>query len=128
MKKFSITTTLLTLFSVNVTADSDNDHFPSLEAPDVKTAQCNLQNYNNKLQDILAKESLSQLDMVKIHELTYTLENAVARLNSTLSDVAEQLENVHKASESMDSTVIQNSGEQYLTSLNKMLQPASCAE
>ena len=85
--------------SMTATASAEEryDHFPSLEAADMKTAFCNIQSYNRTLASITAKETLSAEDMVKVHELTYTLENAIMRLQADLNQAAIDLEEVHLA-------------------------------
>jgi len=107
-------------------ADEKYDHFPSLDAPDVATALCNLQNYNEKLSAITKQKELDAADMVKVHELTYTLENALARLKTTIEEAAVALEEVHLASESMDASVIDQSGKSYLTATTALLSKDSC--
>ena len=107
-------------------ADEKYDHFPSLDAPDVKTAYCNLAEFNEKLSAIVNKPELSAEDMVKVHELTYTLENAVIRLQTTLKDLAADLEEVHLASETLNSKTVKGSGELYLSAINSIMTEAAC--
>jgi hypothetical protein len=47
--------------------------------------------------------------MVKIHELTYTLENALGKLSEDLAKAAVDLEEVHLASEKLDTGLSKNS-------------------
>ena len=107
-------------------ADEDYDHFPALAAPDVATALCNIKTYNEKLVAITNKDEMSAEDMVKVHELTYTLENALARLQTTLGDMAVVLEEVHKASERLDSGIINESGKTYLAGTSEFLKQSPC--
>jgi hypothetical protein len=73
-----------TCFGLNFASfASDNkksSHFPAKKSPDAKTALCNIVHHNKVLTQLTQKEELSVEDMVKIHELTYTLENALGKL------------------------------------------------
>lgn len=126
MKKLMITafsTTLLTLKPVHA---EEYNHFPSLNAPDTKVALCNLAKFNEKLLAITNKSTLTSEDMVKVHELTYTLENAVIRLKRDLETIAFDLEKVHKASERLDQKVVKDSGEKYLKASGLLVKPEVC--
>lgn len=110
----------------NIIADENYDHFPSLEAPNLTIALCNLGSFNQQLADITSKPELTATDMVKIHELTYTLENAIARIREELTATAADLEKVHKASERLDGKTIATTGEKYLATTNQILRGTSC--
>jgi hypothetical protein len=77
--------------------------------PTLKTALCNIVNYNKILTQLTQKEEMSVEDMVKIHELTYTLENALGKLSEDLAKAAVDLEEVHLASEKLDTGLSKNS-------------------
>jgi formate-dependent nitrite reductase cytochrome c552 subunit len=126
MKKLLIATiTLLSTIQV-VNAEEKYSHFPSLQSADIHTAMCNIKNYNTKLAAITSKAELTTEDMVKVHELTYTLENAVNFLKVSLEQVSADLEDVHKASERLDQKIIKNSGKKYLDPTNKILEVSKC--
>ena len=110
----------------NAQADEKYSHFPSLESADTASALCNLEVFNKKLQTLIKKDKLTPEDMVKVHELTYTLENAVIRLQKDLKTVAVDLENVHLASERLDKDTIKDSGKGYLDATNAILNRATC--
>ena len=126
MKKLFLTTAGLMFFIVVVKADEKYSHFPSLKAPTTNVALCNLAAYNEKLQIIVNKEKLTPEDMVKVHELTYTLENAIIRLQKDLVTIAIDLENVHKASERLDEKIIKGSGDKYISASNVILETKVC--
>lgn len=117
--------TLLTPLQI-ANAEEKNNHFPSLESHDVSTALCNIQAYNQKLAAITNKPNLTALDMVNIHELTYTLENAVNFLKVSLENVSVDLEEVHLASETLDPNTIKDSGEKYLAITSLLLNKEQC--
>jgi hypothetical protein len=109
-----------------VNAVERNNHFSSLESSDVQSALCNIQAYNEKITTITSKPKLTALDMVKIHELTYTLENAVKFLKVSIENASEQLEEVHLASETLDAKIIKESTAKYLAITSLLLSKKQC--
>lgn len=124
-----ITSTITTFALMISTAQADDkfSHFPSLDSPSTSVALCNLAEFNQKLQAIVNKKTITTEDMVKVHELTYTLENAVIRLQKDLKTISVDLEKVHKASEHLKADVITGSGTNYLTATNLLLSKAKCS-
>ncbi|MFC3094566.1 hypothetical protein DRW07_13245 [Alteromonas sediminis] len=116
------------LLSASAYAEEKYDHFPSLEAPDVATALCNIQTYNEKLAALTSAENIDTASMVKIHELTYTLENALARLKTTIAETAQALEEVHLASESIKADVIKKSAKTYFSGTEALLAKHHCQQ
>ena len=128
MKKILASTgSALLLITTMAQADEKYSHFPSLDAPNTSVALCNLAKFNEKLQTIANKKKLTPEDMVKVHELTYTLENAVIRLQKDLKTIAVDLEKVHKASEHLDGKTVKGSGDKYLTATNLILDQKACS-
>jgi hypothetical protein len=126
MKKILITTlAILTCASVTH-AEEKYSHFPSLEATNIQTALCNIKSYNEKLAAITSKSELTTEDMVKVHEQTYTLENAVNFMKISLEQVSVDLEDVHKVSERLDQSTIKDSGEKYLLPTNLITAKKEC--
>lgn len=126
-------TTLLTAYVGLLTlsgfaqADHDMGHFPALQADTIATALCNMQSYQKNLAEITAKDELTTLDMVKVHELTYTLENALQRLQQDLVAVAEDLEEVHQASEKLEPNKIKAFGKKYLAQGELFTKGVTCS-
>lgn len=117
MKKLLLVTALSAFFlgSTPVLADSDKPHhFKGLEAPDLTTALANLSEYNNNLNKLVHKDKLEAEDLVEVHKLTYTLENALERIDIEVKDIADTLEKVHIASETMQPDTVQTEGQKYL--------------
>ena len=92
-----VTAAVSTITNTAVLA-SESSHFEPVASPDLASALCNLTTYNAELSAIKDKTELTTLDMVKVHELTYTLEQAVAQLKSQIDKAALALEEVHIAS------------------------------
>ncbi len=86
-------------------------HYSGEPADSMPQALANLAEYNARLQALLAED---EVDLHTVHELTYTLENALQRLQADLTDAAEALEEVHLASEAADAEKVKARGEDYL--------------
>ena len=105
------------LFNAAATA-SDNDdeqryqHFKPEASENLEQAIMNLTKYNAKLQEIIEGDMPAE-DMVKVHELTYTLE--------VLDVAANSLEEVHLGSEAMNKQRVKGFGKSYLDTLNHVL-------
>lgn len=127
--KIKLTALVATLLCASTITQADEKyrHFPSLTAENTTVALCNLATFNQKLQAIVNKKQLTPEDMVKVHELTYTLENAVIRLQKDLDTIAVDLEKVHKASEVLAEKTIKKSGGEYLSATNDILAKATCS-
>jgi hypothetical protein len=111
---------LVAVFLVGVvsgaSAQTDRvEHFEGLPADTLEQAVANFSEYNGKLQAVLDKEDLEAQDLATVHELTYTIENALAKINAELSTLAETLEEVHIASETADIETVKTKGSEYLS-------------
>jgi hypothetical protein len=105
----------LTSLSLGVAnAEEWYDHFKGLPAETLETAVQNFSDYNNRLAVIVAKDELTASDLATVHELTYTLENALERINDELATLAELPEDVHVASETADAASVVEKGRPYL--------------
>jgi len=89
------------------------DHFEGKPAPTLQAAMDNLETGNEQLRSLLAGD-LSATDMGRVHEVTYTLENALARIAEAREEAATVLEEVHLASERNDTDTVQADGDAYL--------------
>ena len=94
-------------------AEERPDHFKALAAPDLQTAVTNFSEYNNQLEKAFSGE-LTDADLTKIHELTYTLENALEKITIDLEELAETLEKVHVASETYNRDALKEAAPVYL--------------
>lgn len=109
-----VTFTGMLTFAQCALASERPNHFEGESSPTLEAALSNLAEYNKLLTDLLNSESLAPHDMHQVHQLTYTLENALNKLGSERDRLAELLEQVHKASESFDTHVVKSSGRAYL--------------
>jgi len=98
------------------------DHFRGKPAETLSDAVANFSEYNQKLSTIVAQNDLTPADMVKVHELTYTLENALKKISSELAELAETLEEVHVASERLEAETVKTQGQKYLKTAGEIIQ------
>lgn len=109
-------------FAAYTIADERPDHFKGKPAETLSAAVTNFSDYNKQLAAVLAKDSLEPTDMVRVHELTYTLENALEKLREELDDLADVLEEVHVASERMDANTVKSQGQKYLGTAQEIIR------
>jgi hypothetical protein len=104
-------------------ADDDRaDHYGGEPAPTLAAALGNLAEYNQRLATLLQSPTLAPADLHEVHRLTYTLENALQRLDDELEGMAESLEAVHLASEAQDEATVRTQGRAYLESSGRLLE------
>ncbi|MFO7594605.1 MAG: DUF6746 family protein [Pseudomonadota bacterium] len=89
------------------------DHFKGKEAETLNEAYENLETGNRKLQKLMEGE-LTAETMAEIHQLTYTLENALQKIDSDIDRIAASLEAVHLATERNNTAVAREQGKRYL--------------
>lgn len=90
------------------------DHFQAIASKTLTQAVENLSTHNEKLSAILQKDTISAEEMNDIHEITYTLENALQKMQSELSLLAVALKEVHLGSEQADNDRVKTNGKRYL--------------
>ena len=111
------------MLSLPALADDEErqyQHFKPEPSDNLQQAIMNLNEYNAKLQEIINGD-LSAQEMAKVHELTYTLEVALARVSKELDVAANSLEEVHLGSEQMNKQRVKGFGKDYLKTLNHLL-------
>ena len=89
-------------------------HYEGKSAENIEQAQVNLSKYNSRMAKLLSKDNLDTEDIQKIHNITYTLENALAHLEKQLEQLQVNLEEIHLASERGDGDTISQLGSDYL--------------
>ncbi|WP_029654101.1 DUF6746 family protein [Marinobacter daepoensis] len=123
MKQSLILSVAALMFSLPLAAEADDDykHFKGEPSQTLEQAVANLSTYNRRLETALSGE-LTPEAMNEVHQLTYTLENALGKLDDELEDIAERLEKVHKASERADPGTVKRQGSVYLEKSRVLLQ------
>ncbi|WP_142894849.1 DUF6746 family protein [Denitrobaculum tricleocarpae] len=95
-------------------AEERVDHYAAREPANLQEAVMDFSAFNEKVAAVLARSELGSNDFEEIHELTYTLENALARIRGDLKDLADTLEALHLASEEHQSEATRAHGTAYL--------------
>lgn len=122
-----VATTLLSLSAITTTAvqadeDERYEHYEGESAKTLEQAMSNLATFNAKLAELMTDGELSAEDMANIHQLSYTLENALQKLDKEVDTLQEVLEEVHIASETMDYETVKNQGKLYLETSAKIVK------
>lgn len=105
---------LVSLMSATAVADSAPAHFKGEPADTLAQAVANFSEYNQRLAELLAQDELAITDLGSVHELTYTLENALEKIQEEVEAMAHTLEEVHQGSETGDFERVQSNGAAYL--------------
>lgn len=123
MRILTILTVILSLsFAVQAKSGERVEHFEGEPADTLEEAVANFSEYNSKLRKILIKEEISGEDMFKIHQLTYSIENALQKINEEVEAMAVSLENLHISSETGDLDGIKKHGAEYTNSAIKLVK------
>src|SRR5690554_1189516 len=105
-----------------VASDDDRiSHYKGEASPTLEAAVKNLTEFNQKLEAILASDDMDIRKLAEIHQLTYTLENALERLDEELEAIEETLEEVHVGSETGKFDQVRSAGKEYLEHVRKLL-------
>lgn len=103
-------------------AEQRPDHFEGKPAETLDEAVSNFREYNNRLAALVNKGALSAQDLHRVHEITYTLENALEKIREELAELAEVLEEVHVASEMADADSVRSRGRIYLETAGQVVR------
>lgn len=123
MHKTILSLALASLFTLPALADDDRvEHYRGEPANSLSEALANLAEYNEQLRAIVDQGELSGDDFHQIHQLTYTLENALGRLDDELEEMEEDLETIHIASERGEAGRIQEAAPAYFRRGDELLQ------
>lgn len=111
----------IVLLPVTHADDERPEHFKGEPAETLEQALANFREYNDKLAEVLARDELTAKDLYEVHQLTYTLENALERIRDEYEGLAETLEEVHIASEHNDNETVKSRGQAYLDAADKLV-------
>jgi hypothetical protein len=126
MKKLTLLfATILTFSAVHphtvYAGDKSNvEHYESKEFANAEEALTGLIFTSNEMAILAADANLDGLKIEKIHQISYTTENAVAKLEAG-EKLAAALEKVHLASEEHDPASLKNKFITYQAELNNYL-------
>jgi len=123
MRKTALIVTALlsvAVFQPQVTFASDEikiDHYGAKEFANTEEALAGLLSTSNEMASIVAAAELDATKMEQIHQISYTTENALAKIGVDKALVAA-LEEVHLASEEHDPVDLKNKFIAYQAELN----------
>lgn len=122
MKKptLALLTCVALTFPVSSLAE-EVEHYEGEKSATLKEAVANFSEYNEKLEEILDGE-LTPEAMNEIHQITYTLENALGKINEEIDGLAVTLEEIHLASESADTNAVASNGKDYLETSRTVIE------
>jgi dsDNA-specific endonuclease/ATPase MutS2 len=107
--------------ALGVHSEERFDHYKGKPADTLEQAVANFSSHNEMLAEILARKDLDIEALVAIHEITYTLENALEKINAELEELAEVLEELHVASETANFEGTREHGKAYLDTARKVI-------
>ncbi|WP_371037106.1 DUF6746 family protein [Rhodosalinus sp. FB01] len=103
----------LALAAAPALASDEIDHYAAESSETIEEAVTNFVEYNEKVRALLDRDDLSEADMEEIHQYTYTIEAALAKMNEDFSALAVTLEDLHLASEDYDEAEVRSISEVY---------------
>ena len=122
-KRLALPFTLAAFIALPALADDARPHhYRGEPAETLEQAVRNFSEYNTRLEAALAEEPLDLARLDAIHQLTYTLENALNKIRADLETTSETLEAVHKASEHGDAETARREGEKYLRAARTVIK------
>lgn len=101
-------------------AEDGVSHYEALPSETLEQALENFNTYNAKVAEVLASEDLGVQDMEEIHQYTYTIEIALAKINEELGALPVVLERLHISSEGGNVHELRAVGEVYLETASKL--------
>ncbi|MCC5888849.1 MAG: hypothetical protein JJT88_20610 [Gammaproteobacteria bacterium] len=123
MSRFNVL--IIPLFAWSLAGHADVprvDHYEGMAAESLEEAFAHLAEYNERLAAIVDGDVLTPTDLNAIHQLTYTLENALERIRTEVVSIAETLEEVHLASEGADGDRTLAQARAYLEASNQLIR------
>ena len=119
--KLSVMIVATALLGVGLVQADEVEHFEGQPSRTVAEAWENLETGNAELRELINGE-LSPVEMAEVHEISYTLENALARLAEAQEASAVNLEAVHVASERNDTETVRANGKAYLGAISGLVR------
>ena len=101
------------------------NHFKGEQVNDLSSALCNLKKYDVQLAQ-LTKQKMTLEQAAQVHELTYTLEVAIQKVQAEVNMAVEELENAHKGSEVADFDKVKRASATYLAVTQMLAKAAKC--
>ena len=104
----------LVFLALNVSAEDQPEHFEGKDSKTLEEAVANLEEASERMEELLEEEEMSGSEIGEIHRLTYTLENAMAKIREEVDMMAEDLEQAHVGSEARDVEQVRRYGKKFV--------------
>ncbi|MCL7930624.1 DUF6746 family protein [Halomonas llamarensis] len=98
------------------------DHFEGKEAKTLEEAVTNFSEGNARLAELISADSISNEQMGEIHMVTYTIENALQKIDAEVEAMAVSLEEVHLGSETLDQERVATNGADFLEAAQTLVE------
>lgn len=105
-------------------ADDRPEHYSGEKVETLEGALENLREYSGRLASIVQGDDFGADRLQSVHEITYSLENALERIEKELEQLAETLESVHIASEHGDTDTVSRDTAVFIEKTRVLLQRA----
>ena len=93
---------------------SEYSHFKGENVDNLDQAVKVFSTQNKKFSEIIKNGNVSLEEMGQIHQITYSMENALRKIKLEVTEMEYLLENVHKASEYGGNQKVIEDGQKYL--------------
>lgn len=121
MKRKTAFIVALAMGATPLFADQKVAHYAAEEAADLTQAMALFSDGNARMAAILDRPSMNRDDMENIHQLTYTLEAALAKIIAQATELADLLESVHQASEGSNAERLKARATPYLAMAQQLV-------
>ncbi|ACV25661.1 DUF6746 family protein [Kangiella koreensis] len=111
---------ILAAATLSVAHATDVRHFKGEKPETMAEAIAIIEKYNAQLEGRIQYE-LTPYTMAEIHQMSYSLENALQFIEAHLDKTQDNLEKVHIASETNDPETVQKKGKEYLQGTKDLL-------
>ncbi|WEJ62437.1 DUF6746 family protein [Thiomicrorhabdus lithotrophica] len=115
MRKLFKLTIVGALLSMNTFVfASESSHFKGGKVENLSEAVQAFSEQNKKFAAIIEKGSIELKEMGDIHQMTYSMENALRKIKAEVAEMEVLLEEVHEASEHGEKQKVLKEGQKYL--------------
>ena len=104
----------LVIGALTASAEEQPQHFEGKDSKTLQEALENLEQYSERMEELMEGDDLSHQEIGEVHRLTYTLEKAMIRIREEAEIMAEDLERVHLGSEGGDAEQVRRYGEKFI--------------
>lgn len=105
---------LLSLSSLSFASEGESKHFKGEKVENLAQAVKVFSEQNKKFAAMIADNNVDLQEMGQIHQMTYSMENALRKIKAEVEAMEHLLEEVHEGSEKAGNQAIIKDGRKYL--------------